>query len=269
MAESTVMGRLARFSQQKRQRITTASENLGIVNFAKLQFLKRLVGGQELTFTSKRLRYPVVARNGTSDISVFYQIFIDREYSCLDGIKAPDLIIDLGANVGYSSAYFLSRYPDCTILAVEPDPDNFALLQRNVAPYGNRCRTLQAAIWGHPGQLQFKAPLKRGAEWGRALEVADDCAAVQSGEDPVEGITMAKLLEMSPFPRVSILKIDIEGAELELFGHDTAWLDRVDHMVIELHGDQARDCFFRAIEGRNFDISSSGELTCCIDKTRS
>lgn len=269
MAESTVMGRLARFSQQKRKRITIASENLGIVNFAKLQFLKRFVGGEELTFRSKRLRYPVTARKGTSDMSVFYQIFVDREYSCLDGIKAPDLIVDLGANVGYSSAYFLSRYPDCTILAVEPDPANFALLQRNVAPYGNRCRTLQAAVWGRSGQLQFKAPLTKGAEWGRALEPAVNGTSGQGGDAPVEGITMAKLLEMSPFERVSILKIDIEGAELELFSHDTAWLDRVDHMVIELHGEEARDCFFKAIDSRKFDISVSGELTCCIDKTRS
>jgi hypothetical protein len=51
------------------------------------------------------------ARTRSSDLHVFSQIFVEREYECLN-LFDGDLILDLGANVGYSSAYFLSRYPN-------------------------------------------------------------------------------------------------------------------------------------------------------------
>src|SRR5437867_4128173 len=46
---------------------------------------------------------PVYARHGTSDILAFSQVFAERQYSCIDDVAEPKLIIDCGANVGYSS----------------------------------------------------------------------------------------------------------------------------------------------------------------------
>jgi hypothetical protein len=64
------------------------------------------------------------------------------------------------------------------------------------------------------------------------------------------------------------LKIDIEGAELELFSSGTdRWLDLVDNIVIELHGKKCSEAFFKAIDGRGFDISSCGELTVCLGRS--
>jgi hypothetical protein len=92
--------------------------------------------------------HPLWARTRSSDLYAFLQIFVRREYECLNLIDG-DLILDLGANVGYSSAYFLSRYPKSPVVAVEPDPRNFAMLQRNLAPYGSRATVIQAAVWSH------------------------------------------------------------------------------------------------------------------------
>src|SRR5262245_51635214 len=74
--------------------------------------------------------YPLFGRRSSSDVEVFHQVFIEREYKCLDDLSDVGLIIDCGANVGYSSAYFLSKHPTSRIIAVEPDPDNFAMLRR-------------------------------------------------------------------------------------------------------------------------------------------
>src|SRR5262245_9783341 len=73
--------------------------------------------------------HPLFVRRGSSDLSVFDQIFIQREYACLDDLTGVRLIIDCGANVGYSSAYLLSRHPNSRIIAVESDPENFAMLR--------------------------------------------------------------------------------------------------------------------------------------------
>jgi hypothetical protein len=79
MAQNNLMGRLAWYR--------TAANDLDIIPLARLQLLKRFSGKRETTrLTSKWLRYPVIARNGTSDLSVFHQIFVEREYRCLDSI---------------------------------------------------------------------------------------------------------------------------------------------------------------------------------------
>jgi FkbM family methyltransferase len=84
---------------------------------------------------------------------VFAQIFIQREYSCLDDLSVSnvDLVIDCGANVGYSSAYFLSRFPECNIICVEPDPSNFRSLEENMAPYKDRVKLINSGVWSHVG----------------------------------------------------------------------------------------------------------------------
>ena len=69
---------------------------------------------------SKHARYPLRCRPGTSDVAVFGQIFRDLEYQCLDNARDVSLILDCGANVGYSAAYFLTCFPRAQVIAVEP-----------------------------------------------------------------------------------------------------------------------------------------------------
>jgi hypothetical protein len=71
---------------------------------------------------------------------------------------------------------------------------------------------------------------------------------------------------MSGAQRISLLKIDIEGSEIDLFRSDTTWLRQVDNIVIELHGDEARDTFFCKIDKSRFEISTCDELTVCLSR---
>jgi FkbM family methyltransferase len=234
-----------------------AIKSLGVGALARRQLQKRF-GSGDYVLTSKALRYPVTARRGTTDLAVFDQIFVEREYRCLDNIEEPALIIDCGANVGYSSAYFLSRHQNCYVIAVEPDPENFIALRRNVRVYGNRCQTIQGAIWPKHEPLCFDAPPTRGAEWATSVKPG------KANDRPIKTVTIPELIKLTPYRRISILKIDIEGAEAALFGAQTEWLDFVDSIVIELHNDMCRERFFSVVNNRDFDISICGELTCCI-----
>ncbi len=75
---------------------------------------------------------------------------------------------------------------------------------------------------------------------------------------------MPSLLRLTPDGRVDLLKIDIEGAEVELFRDgSTAWLAQVRNIVIELHGGECELAFFRALAPYRYELSRSGELTFC------
>ena len=216
--------------------------------------------------TSKFAKHPMRYRRRTSDLYTFHQIFIEREYACLDNLGHVDLIIDCGAYVGYSSAYFLTRFPSSHVVAIEPDPKNFSVLRKNLAPYGKRAKPLQAAVWSHPALLVFSETKYRdGQAWTMRVR---EC---KIGEIPsITAIDISKILEQSGRQRISLLKVDIEGAEAVVFQRGSGvekWIDRVDVIAVELHDDSefgpCSDIFSTAISGQGFQISLSGELTIC------
>jgi FkbM family methyltransferase len=219
---------------------------------------------QPYKLSPKNAEYPLVCRANTSDIHVFGQIFIDREYSCLDTLSNVDLIIDCGANVGYSSAYFLTHFPKCSVISVEPDPYNFALLETNLSPYNERVKIVNSGVWSHPVGLKIQY---RGDGWATQVR---ECKPDEVPD--MQATDIGTLLRESGRDRISILKIDIEGAEAIVFARNyESWLPYVDNIVIELHDNtsfgRVSDIFFNAISNRPFDISGYGELTVCKSRT--
>ena len=201
---------------------------------------------------------PVYVRAGSSDRRVFRQVLINLEYDCFPSVREPRLIVDCGANVGYASLFFLGRYPSAHVVAIEPEPDNFALLRRNTAPYGKRVTAIQSGVWSHAAGLT----IRRG-EFGDGREWATQVSETPPGQTPdMQAVDLAGVLLASGFPRIDILKVDIERAEMELFARGTdRWLDRVDNLVIELHGPDCEKTLFDALRGRDYELSRCGELT--------
>jgi FkbM family methyltransferase len=185
---------------------------------------------------------------------------VHREYRCLDQIEDADLIIDCGANVGFSSAYFLSRFPRSFVVAIEPDQGNFAALERNLAGYAGRFVCHQKGVWSHQtGLVVSEAQFGDGREWAVTVD-----AALPGQVPTIEAIDIATVIQQSGHDRVSILKIDIEGAERVVFSAECDWLDRVDNLVIELHGDECEKAFLRAMSSHDFQYSRCDELTVCL-----
>jgi FkbM family methyltransferase len=250
-----------------KKRIDAVSLNLGWwpACVYEIQKLRQSLFDRSSNYTliSNHSQFPLICRPNTSDIYVFEQIFVEREYACLDNLANVDLIIDCGANVGYSSAYFLTRFPEAKVICIEPDSANFRLLEQNLAPYKDRVKSIRAGIWSHPTGLKiFETPYRDGAEW--TVQVRE----CNVGEVPeMAAIDIGTLLQESGADKISVLKIDVEGAEAVIFATNyESWLTRVDNMVIELHDDsyfgRASDIVLDTVNScKFFDISSSGELT--------
>jgi len=244
--------------------VAVAVTNLGLIQTIVYLFqrLRRHVLAKDDSFVlvTKRALHPLKCRAGTSDLDVFGQIFVHREYRCLDDIADARLIIDCGANVGYSSAYFLTHFPASTVICVEPDPGNYRALESNLCPYKERVKALQCAVWsGNTGLVISEALFGDGREWARTVREA------RPGEEPtISAIDIGTLIRESGHERVSVLKIDVEGAEEIIFSSNYAdWIDLVDNLVIELHGQRCESLFHAAIAGRGYSISRCDELTVC------
>lgn len=208
----------------------------------------------------KGFKHPIWARYGTSDSQAFHQIFIRQEYSSLSDLKSPSLIVDCGTNVGYSAIYFLNKYPNAYLTAVEPDVNNFKVCEKNLLAYSGRVSLLNSAIWSNKaGLIICKGQYRDGLEWSTQVR------EIQGNEEPdIYAIDISSLLEKSGFESIDILKIDIERAEIEIFSRNYEnWLNKVKNIIIELHDEECEKIFFEALSMYKYDLSRDGDLTVC------
>jgi hypothetical protein len=103
-----------------------------------------------------------------------------------------------------------------------------------------------------------------GGAWARQVR---EC---KPGEAALfSAIDIGAVLKEAGCERVSLLKIDIEGAEGVVFSDPSCreWLNKVDVIVIELHDDSSfgkcSEIFFSTVTEKDFEITRSGELTVC------
>ena len=173
------------------------------------------------TLSTKHLMYPVIFRYNSSDINVFSQIFISDDYGPLVILQNINLIVDCGANIGYSSAYFLSMFPEAHVIAVEPDRRNYEILKKNLSAYGDRVTTICSAIWSHKAGL--KLHMGEFGEWSTSVS---EC---REGEDAdLDAVDIATLISRSKHEKIDILKVDIEGAERIVFSRNfEGWIAHI------------------------------------------
>lgn len=195
--------------------------------------LREALGDRRQVFVRYRGRRLAV-RLGTSDILVLNSVFERQDYG-IELFPPPVTIIDAGAYTGFSAIYFAEKYPAATILALEPDPSNFALLVHNTRPYPNVV-PLSQALWHRDGRIDLQDP--GTGHWG--FYVAPDppqaAQALAQGEAAqVEAVTMRTLIERFALERIDLLKINVEGAEREIFEHSGDWIGRVGAIFAALH----------------------------------
>lgn len=178
----------------------------------------------------------VLARFGRdrSDLFIWHEIFSENEYGVVD-LADPHLILDVGGNVGYAAVWFAERYPNARIITIEPDADNYEVLLANVADEP-RIHPIRAAVAsaGAPRQQVMPGVHQHGGAGIITRPIEDDTAVVDPASI-VDSIDVATILDQFGIDRLDLLKIDVEGAEIDILGHSGPWIDRVDAIVAELH----------------------------------
>lgn len=196
----------------------------------QLQFLALKQAFDNDRYTPRRitcLNYDLRIVDGKSFVYQFRDIFVDQAYR-FDAETASPLIVDCGANVGLSCLYFKLLYPKAKILAYEADPKVARQLKTNLANNGAAdVRVQNQACWVHDQGVTF---LPDGADGGRVgqAQPADEAGAVR-----VPSVRLRDVL--AQMPAVSMLKMDIEGAETEVLLDCRDMLPRVRHLFFEYH----------------------------------
>ena len=220
----------------------------GALAFYKLYHAKKGVVRVSIPQSKTKL----AVRTKTSDAAAFVHIFVHKDYD-IPAHPEPKLIIDGGACVGYASVFFANRYPAAKIIALEPEETNYEMLKANTGAYPN-VTALRSGVWGRRALLAVENP--DDEKWAfRVREAGGDAGAV-------EALRIEDLIELSGRDFIDILKLDIEGAEKEVFSAPTAWLNRVGVLIVELHDQYKAGCsraFYAAVAGHDFTESRRGE----------
>jgi FkbM family methyltransferase len=162
-----------------------------------------------------------------ADLEVLREIFLDREYD-LAGDISPPVVLDLGSNIGVSIAFFRARYPQAEILGFEPDPEAFDILLANTRDL-QAVRVSNIAVGGSDTRRRFFAARDN---WVSSLVEGDPSAQLID----VECRRLDTVLAEADLGEVGLLKLDVEGAELEIL-EESARLDDVNAVVGEFHTD--------------------------------
>jgi len=195
----------------------------------------------------------IFIRPNSSDINVLYHTFIEKEYNIPFVINDPKIIIDGGANIGLTTLLFTSQYPGATIFAIEPESSNFDLLTKNTSQY-KKIVPLQYGIWSTDSKLKIENPHKE--KWSFVTTEVNDAS-----DYDIAGISIKMLMTKYNIDTIDIFKIDIEGAEKELFSrNEESWITKTKWIIIELHGKECRDVFERAMSKYCFKhVYTNGE----------
>ena len=210
----------------------------------------------------------VYLRKFTRDMYVFEQVFILQEYlpvvkklNSLD--KKSDLfIVDAGANIGCATLFLKAYFPNAQIICIEPESSNYEMLLLNIEHNNFKEGTFlhKKALWTSITRLN----LHKRDESHDAFHVMEKLLP-DKVIGYVETCTLSQIMEMYNRTKLNLLKIDIEGAEKELFEDQACletFLPNTDILALEVHEEFiSRAVIVDILKQYDFRYEQSGEYT--------
>lgn len=161
--------------------------------------------------------------DANSFLAMYDEIITRKYYEFKADTDAP-YIIDCGANIGLSVAFFKELYPKSKILAFEPANNVFELLKKNIETFNYSDVIIEEkAVWTEDGTLEFFIE----GSWGSRIKRSTDTRNLTK--------VQSKRLKDYINQKIDFLKIDIEGAEYEVILDCKENLSLVENMFVEYH----------------------------------
>ena len=175
--------------------------------------------------------HPFWVRSSGTDIDQFIETVARETYGQYFPQGRITSIVDAGANIGDTTVWYLNKFPDATVIAIEPHPGNFEMLKRNCEPYGERVKLIQGALWSESRPISL---VENRSDIGHEVREEGGCLRC-------EAVSVRDLMERFQLNHIDILKCDIEGAEEQLLECSDSWLPLTRSIVIELHTERSHN----------------------------
>jgi FkbM family methyltransferase len=167
------------------------------------------------------------------------EIFEEDEYWFASG-KSDPTILDCGSHIGLSVAWFKRRFPKARIIAFEPDPENFRLLQTNVAINGfEGVELLNLAVSSRRGTARLFGDFGAAAPMASAHSLRQEWGTQRSEQWIL--VNTVPLADYITGP-IDYLKLDIEGMETEVMKSIEQHLHLIRAVGLEFHGTGGQAC---------------------------
>lgn len=195
---------------------------------------------------------------------IYREIFVEESY-LRPGFPAgePQVIFDIGANIGLASMFFKQRFPGAFIVAAEPGPEPYLALRRNFRLHVPDGTPRNLALSDRRGVARFGyypgAPAESGfyADPSSETELATRLLVQTGLTEPAAArlsrnrhqisflechtVTLSDLLRDTGVDQIDLLKIDVEKSEHRvLAGVDDADWPRIRQLVLEVHDVRGR-----------------------------
>lgn len=178
-----------------------------------------------------------LARPGGVGAALRWKPFSITAFEMAGALRAsglrPEVVIDGGANAGQFARAMAETFPEARVIAFEPLPEVAQTFRERLGSEP-RVRLVQSALGAEPGRLTFyRNPYSLASS---ALPVAEDGPLVQPHEEALEVpvTTLDDALADDDLPASTLLKLDLQGYELEALRGGPETLGRVGHVLLEV-----------------------------------
>ncbi|MGH7787496.1 MAG: FkbM family methyltransferase [Candidatus Binatia bacterium] len=181
--------------------------------------------------TELRLRNGLVVESapGALVVPLFKEIWFKDDYRLRnDRLPAGATVVDIGANIGMFALFAAAEQRAARVVAFEPFPESFALLQRNATR--NHLTAIEAVPLGIAGSAGTRTLHMQGRHGVHSLFGTSGEAVT------IECVTLDEAFTRQHIAHCDFLKLDCEGAEYEiLLNASPAVLARIDRIALEYH----------------------------------
>jgi 31-O-methyltransferase len=186
---------------------------------------------------------PMVLSNGLTlhhdpaddPILLFRELFVHRCYT-RDGFYRPrrgDVVLDVGGNIGFFAVSLEWMTPGVRVYSFEPAADTRGRLQHNVTAnnLGGLVTVYPFAVTNAPGEVRLN-----GASLTGHRSLFDRESGANAQGEAVRSINLAQAIELTEVSQIDLLKVDVEGSEVEIVeGADAATWRKIRRVVVEYH----------------------------------
>ena len=167
-------------------------------------------------------------RPGSMDEAIIKEMEKDI-YQIKDYVKNHDIVLDVGAYTGIFASFVKGIFPNTKIICIEPIPDNFTELKKNL---GDSVIAEEAALMHKSGKIKmFDYGLKSSA-----------CHSIyrfgffKGKKIEVKTITLEEIIKKNNIDKINYLKFDCQGSEFDIIPNiNPGTLAKIDYIGLEVH----------------------------------